>query len=252
MILKSGESIENSNETKAHNGDKSSNGDESSNVVKSFNGDKAFNGDIVHCIVLVLVLAAMICVWPMGLLRDDLISRTAADYSANTGPIGPVIALQEFIPKYKHIRTIGVDIGKYQGDNSGIVTYHFYDGELREFAAYDIPVSEMKDGELTDIPVNLVLVPGERYYIGIDCRDYEGPGPVLHYRSLSGNGPEENIHFYYGPQFIENASANIRYTYEIPLKPHQILFYDSFVILVGVVIVLIWKKIQSQKIFKTE
>lgn len=188
-------------------------------------------------LVSAIVVLALIAVWPVGVFRDDHISRTAADYSYNTGPIGPVIALQEFVPQHSRIRTIGVDIGKEKDNETGIVTYHFYDAALTEFASYDVAVRDMKDGELTDIPVNLKLIPGEHYYIGVDCRDYEGNGPVLHFRSLSGNGPVENIHFYIGPEYIENASANIRYTYEIPLKLHQILFYYSFIILAGVTVV---------------
>lgn len=205
----------------------------------------------VKTVVSVFVIAAMLLIWPVGVFRDDLISRTAADYSYNTGPIGMVIALQEFVPKYSRIRTVGVDIGKDRGDDTGIVTYRFYDKDLNEFASYDVEVADMKDGELTDIPVNLKLTPGEHYYIGVDARDYEGMGPVLHFRSKALNGPDEHIHFYIGPEYIENASANIRYTYEIPLKLHQILFYDSFIILVGVALTTVWKK-RYMKSGKTE
>lgn len=205
------------------------------------------------CILVVLAaLILMVLVWPAGLIRDDYISRTAADYSYNTGPIGQVIAIQEFVPRYSHIKSIGVDIGKEKDNNTGIVTYHFYDKNLQEFDAYDIPVADMKDGELTDIQVDLKLTVGESYYIGVDCRDYEGQGPVLHFRDLSRNGPGENIHFYIGPQYIENASANIRYTYGIPLSPSQVLFYYSVIIMTSVSFILLWKKQIQPKISKTE
>ena len=45
----------------------------------------------------------------------------------------------------------------------------------------------------------------------------------------------ENLHFYYGPVVIEDASANIRFLYEIPLNICQILFYDSLILLLGMV-----------------
>ena len=49
-------------------------------------------------IVFVLMVAGWICVWPVGVFKDETISRTAADYSMETGPIGEVAAIQEFVP----------------------------------------------------------------------------------------------------------------------------------------------------------
>ena len=167
----------------------------------------------------VCVVACWLLIWPVGILKDEKISRTAADYSQNTGPIGEVAAIQEFVPQYDHIKSIGVDIGKLNGQ-----------------AKVPQDISQMRDGELTDIPVDMVLEAGKRYYLSIQCEDYGDMPPVLHYRSLAGNGPSENLHFYYGPVVIEDASANIRYIYRIPLNLVQILFYDSLIFLLGVII----------------
>lgn len=194
-------------------------------------------------VVLVLMLAGWICVWPIGIFKDETISRTAADYSMETGPIGEVAAIQEFIPQYDHIKSVGVDIGKLKGAaNQGTLYLHFYDENLNLFASVPQDIPSMKDGELTDIIVNMKLEAGKRYYIGIQCEDCGDTPPVLHYRSLSGNGPAENLHFYYGPVVIEDASANIRYIYRIPLTLPQILFYDSFVLLLGVTTIFLGKK----------
>lgn len=193
--------------------------------------------------VLALMLAAWLCIWPIGICRDETISRTAADYSMDTGPIGEVAAIQEFIPQYDHIKSVGVDIGKLNGAaDQGTLFLHFYDENLNLFASVPQDIPSMKDGELTDILVDLKLEAGKRYYIGIQCEDCGDTPPVLHYRSLSGNGPSENLHFYYGPNVIEDASANIRYIYQIPLTLPQILFYDSFVLLAGVTLLCLGKK----------
>lgn len=194
-----------------------------------------------------LVLAAMLCgwlcIWPIGVFKDETISRTAADYSMDTGPIGQVAAIQEFIPAYDHIKSVGVDIGKLKGAaDQGTLFLHFYDENLNLFASIPQDIPSMKDGELTDILVNLKLEAGKRYYIGIQCEDCGEVPPVLHYRSLSGNGPAENLHFYYGPNVIEDASANIRYIYRIPLTFSQILFYDSVVLLIGTAILCLFRK----------
>lgn len=195
------------------------------------------------------IIAGWILIWPAGMLKDETISRTAADYSMNTGPIGEVAAIQEFVPQYDDIKSIGVDIGKLDGQaNQGILYLHFFDENLNEFAKVSQEISTMKDGELTDIPVNLKLKAGNRYYMSVQCEGCGDTPPVLHYRSLSGNGPAENLHFYYGPVVIEDASANIRYTYRIPLNIPQILFYDSLILLAGVcVISLIGKMSKVRK-----
>ena len=194
-------------------------------------------------ITLVCMAAAWCMVWPGGLIKDELISRTAADYSTNTGPVGEVAAIQEFVPRYDHIKSVGVDIGKLDGAaNQGTLYLHFYDENLTEFAKVPQDIAEMRDGELTDIPVNLKLEAGRRYYVGILCEGYGDAAPIVHDRSLSGNGPQENLHFYYGPNVIEDASANIRYIYKIPLTVSQILFYDSLILLLGVCIIHLIRK----------
>lgn len=194
------------------------------------------------------VMAGWLLVWPVGIFKGELISRTAADYSMDTQPIGAVAAIQEFIPQYDHMKSVGVDIGKLNGAaDQGTLYLHFFDENLNEFAVIGQDIHEMKDGELTDIPVNLKLKAGSRYYIRIQCEDYGDMPPVLHYRSLSGNGPSENLNFYYGPTVIEDASANIRYIYKIPLNLSQILFYDSFLLLLGVLAVNFMKKKNTNK-----
>ena len=199
-----------------------------------------------------LILACMavlwLLVWPVGVIKDELISRTAADYSMNTGPVGEVAAIQEFVPQYAHIRSVGVDVGKMDGAaDQGTLYLHFYDENLQEFAKIPQDIGEMKDGELTDIPVNLKLEAGRRYYVGILCEGYGEAAPVVHYRSLSGNGPVENLHFYYGPNVIADASANIRFLYRIPLTVSQILFYDSLILLAGVWAITMLKKAGQQE-----
>lgn len=192
---------------------------------------------IYRYVILFCVAAGWLLIWPAGVIKDEKISRTAADYSMNTGPVGEVAAIQEFIPQYDEIKSVGVDIGKLDGQaNQGTLYLHFFDEGLQEFASYPQKISDMKDGELTDIVVNLKLKAGARYYVSVQCEDFGDMPPVLHYRSLSGNGPLENQHFYYGPVVIEDASANIRYIYKIPLTIPQILFYDSLILLIGVVV----------------
>ena len=151
----------------------------------------------------VCVVACWLLIWPVGILKDEKISRTAADYSQNTGPIGEVAAIQEFVPQYDHIKSIGVDIGKLNGQaNQGTLFLHFFDENLVEFAKVPQDISQMRDGELTDIPVDMVLEAGKRYYLSIQCEDYGDMPPVLHYRSLAGNGPSDNLLFYYVPVVI--------------------------------------------------
>lgn len=194
------------------------------------------------------VAAGWLLIFPGGVIKDEEISRTAADYSMDTGPVGEVAAIQEFVPRYDRIRSLGVDIGKLDGRaGQGTLYLHFYDENLQEFAVVPYDISEMRDGELTDIPVNLKLQAGSRYYVSILCEDYGEAAPVVHYRSLSGNGPAENLHFYYGPTVIDDASANIRFTYQKPLHPVQILFYDSLILLAGAALISLTGKKKDRK-----
>lgn len=181
--------------------------------------------------ILAVAVLLLLLVWPVGVFKDETISRTAADLSDSTDPIGLVLVLEEFIPQHDTIKTLGVDIGKLGGKaNEGNIRLIFYDENLAELASYTYPVQDMKDGELTDIPVNMKLKAGNRYFFSLQCEDYGETAPVVHYRNEERNAPVEHLHFYYGPTVIDGAVANMRFTYAVPLHLSQILFYDSFVI----------------------
>ena len=181
----------------------------------------------------ILAAALFLCalIWPVGIFKAESISRTAADYSKNTDPIGQVAAIEEFVPQYDEIKTLGIDIGKLDGRaNSGTIRLTFYDENVQEILSVTYPVTDMKDGELTDIPVNAKLTAGKRYFFGVQCEDYDEIAPVIHYRDETRNACPEHLHFYYGPIVQESAIANMRFTYAVGLKWWQILFYDSFII----------------------
>ncbi len=181
----------------------------------------------------ILAAALLLCalIWPVGIFKAETISRTAADYSKNTDPIGQVAAIEEFVPQYDTIKTLGIDIGKLDGKaDSGTIRLTLYDENVQEIQSVTYPVQDMKDGELTDIPIDAKLTAGKRYFFGVQCEDYDEIAPVLHYRDEARNACPEHLHFYYGPVVQEGAIANMRFTYAVRLKWWQILFYDGFIL----------------------
>ena len=185
--------------------------------------------------ILAALLILCACIWPVGVFRAEKISRTAADYSRNTDPIGQVAAIEEFVPQYDEIKTLGIDIGKLDGRaNTGSIRLTVYDENVQELLSVTYPVQDMKDGELTDIPLDMKVTPGRRYFFGVQCEGYEEQAPVLHYRDETRNACPEHLHFYYGPVVQDGTVANMRFTYAVRLTWWQILFYDSFVIFIVV------------------
>ena len=56
--------------------------------------------------ILACMAAGWLLIFPVGMIRDTKISRTAADYSMNTGPIGEAAAIQEFVPAYDRLQSL--------------------------------------------------------------------------------------------------------------------------------------------------
>lgn len=174
-------------------------------------------------------------VWPFGGIRQDYVSKSFADDDMQTDVMTedmPII--QEFIPQYDSLESIGIILNRNGGEvTEGTVSFKVYDSSIQQIAQRDFSMTEIEDGRYTDIPLFLSVEPGTRYFYRIEVSGLKEGAPTLSYRSKEGCGPEENQTFHYGGTVIEDGSPVNRYEYGKPLGILQILCYDSLGILMG-------------------
>ncbi len=160
-----------------------------------------------------VVIFLAVCILETLFVKEEYISRTLADVSKDTDSLELLPALQSFVPQYGKIKSVAIDIGKKSGQaNSGVLTLTLYNQALDTIDEKRVDVAQMKDSGLTEIATDWKVSKGQVYFVGVSCEGCE-VAPVLHYRSKSHNAPEENLDFYYGPTVVEDATANISYTY---------------------------------------
>lgn len=205
------------------------------------------NSRLPYFLIWGLVLVWMLLVWPGNMVREDASSRSIADDDRKTDHITqdlPVI--QEFYPKYDRLYSVGFVLNREEGAVSeGTVSFKLYDEQIHLLAQQDFLMEEIADGSLTEVILNQKVKAGELYYFRIEVSGLLDKAPTLSYRSLSGCGPEENGQLYFGSNVIEDGSAVCRYEYRKKVGLAQVLAYDSFGVLMGMVLtemVRQWKK----------
>ena len=200
-------------------------------------------------LIWILVLVWLLSVWPGNSMRSEFVSKSIADDDRRTDSITqdlPVI--QQFIPQYERLSTIGFIMNRGQGAvQQGLVSFKVYDTAINLIMQKDFQMEEIEDGGFTDVNLGMKVKPGETYYFRIEVSGLTDQAPTLSYRSLSGCGPEENTIFYYGGTVIDDASAVCRYEYEKPVGILQILTYYSFGILMGIIVTAGLGRIRKRK-----
>ena len=202
--------------------------------------------------LLVWLLAAVwvILVWPVGVFRDSYTSKSFADDDRQTDSVTEELpVIQEFRPQYDRLRSIGFVLNRGDGEvTDGTVTLKVYDSGIQLLFQQEFSMEQVEDGKYTEAEMNLDVTPGELYYFRIEVNGLTDGAPTLSYRSLLGCGPEENGALYYGTTVVEDGSAVCRYEYGRPVGILQILTYDSFGVLIGMMLtVWITKRQENRK-----
>ena len=188
--------------------------------------------DLILGLLAVSALFAMSLIWPLGVMKDTVVSSSGAEYSRSTGNVTTDCnVFQSFIPQYGYIRSIGILVDRYEGQHdAGNLLLEIYDGAgaQQRQANFKMPQVGDKSQGYFDIPVNLKVIPGAGYTIRIFAFGTEEEPIHILYRTKSGAGPVENQAFDYAGDVIPNASLACSYTYGSPLGKKQILAYDLF------------------------
>ncbi len=152
---------------------------------------------------------------------------------------------------YPAVRSHQIHWGRHRktgrAANQGTLYLHLYDENLEEFAQIPQDIEEMKDGELTDIPVNLKLEAGRRYYLGILCEDYGMRRRLSITDVFVGETDLRKMCILLRAKCDRGCQR--KYTVYLPdsLTLSQILFYDSLILLLGVCVLRTGKRAGREK-----
>lgn len=195
--------------------------------------------DFVIALLAVSALFSMLLIWPLGAMKDTVVSSSGAELSRFTGEItDEIVVAQTFIPQYAYIRKLGVLLDRDNGNSDeGDFYLEIFDAAGNSQRKVFSKIFRMKDKAqgYHELPINLKVIPGASYIIQISTKYTEGEPVKLAYRGKDSAGPAENQLLYYVGQVIPDASLACSYSYGAPMGKKQILaFYTFFLALFAI------------------
>lgn len=188
--------------------------------------------DFVIALLAASALLALLLIWPLGAMKDTVVSSSGAEFSRYTGEITDEnVVAQTFIPQHAYIRKLGVLLDR-DNENSYMGDFYLeiFDAAGNSQRKVFSKIFRMKDKAqgYHELPINLKVIPGASYIIQISTKYTEGQPIKLAYRGKNSAGPVENQLLYYAGQVIPDASLACSYSYGAPMGKKQILAFYTF------------------------
>lgn len=189
---------------------------------------------LIVALLAVSTLLACLLIWPVGAMKDTVVSSSGAENNQRTEVITEQLTVsQTFIPQYDYIRSIGILLDRDNGNSYiGDFILEIIDSagqrQRKVFSKINI-MNDMSNG-YQELRVNLKVIAGTPYIIQISTAHTQGQPIRLIYRTKNGAGPIENQLLYYDGHEMPNASLACSYTYGSSMGKKQILVYDLFFI----------------------
>ena len=213
------------------------------------------NFGIIQRFIVVLMLFAMITIWPMGLFQVEHTSCGSEEGSRFSPALTETdVVRQEFSPNYESVTTIDVYVAN---DADSVDTmeavFRLYNTRGEVLVEYFFNLADEQFPGYVKVPINMELVPGELYFYTVGGRD----GELITLLCNDSNKTPENGAMFYKDISSGGSSILTRYNYLRDMGLKRILFWDiliglfAFVLLAGVHFVRRffeedkWKKIEN-------
>lgn len=190
---------------------------------------------LISYLIFACALISMLCIWPFGLVRREVVNESHRTTYDRTGQIvegGAII--QEFVPQYDYLESISLYLSKGWGQASeGEFSFQLYNENLEVIDSFTQDIALVEEETYYDIKIEQSVEAGKTYYYRIDCSNYGDMAPSLYL----AQGPIENVRIYYGAGVMEGFQAANRYIYGAKLIWHQVLVYDIFILLMALMLI---------------
>ena len=191
---------------------------------------------MIKLAISLLAVAAMLAVWPFGVIRYTSEERGYPEEFQYSLPLITNNTIQEFFtPKYDYLEDIVVNFSDLpENVDTGVIHMNLLDDAGNLLVHSYVSMKELQNGYHI-FPVNLKVDTQRMYSYYIYTENMEETAPKLVYRTLSMSGPEENHTFLMNGIVFDDCSAAGGYNYGLPLRISQILSYDMFFLFLAVI-----------------
>lgn len=192
---------------------------------------------IISYFVLIIAIALMMCIWPVGLITGETEAKASACEYYESGPIqGNIKYEQEFIPQHSYLESISIQIsrdGTFRHGDEGSVIFSLYDKKGGLISSTEERVLKIVNKNYHTFPINQSVEKGSTYRYSIAGVDCESEGPSVLYGEKVRIGLEENQKLFYDEAVITGYSTVAIYQYRSPLRWMDVLAYDAWIVTIA-------------------
>lgn len=187
-------------------------------MIKRFFGRKSWIAAILF-----LLLELALGIWPAGWIGGEYVSwHTGAGSYLLEGDYEQYGVCQEFSPVYSGVlKSIGIVVKQIPEEEGKQLTLLVSDEANVLLAQQEIPYTEIEEGRFTDIPVNISVKAGKKYYFTVGLDAGEGESPALLVLEQNGEIPEnQRLTF---EEEVPRTQLLTRYTFENVIFPSKLI-----------------------------
>lgn len=189
--------------------------------------------------IALLSVAVMIAIWPVGIIRTKVESKSrVTQYMLSDAIKDEIIYCQYFIPAYDYLESINIKIVRAKADapeNEGTLVCTLYNADNLKIASVSEPVSLFEDTVYHKLTFDTNVESGKQYYYTIQVIDCMNKGIRVLYSDSRKVEMEENIRMRIGEKEMPEYSTMAAYEYRINLSIDKIAMYDVWIIMMALI-----------------
>lgn len=192
---------------------------------------------IIGLLLAVATITAMIFIWPVGIIKKEVVSHNGGDAVNTAGPLTEgIVAEQKFVPQYNYIKSIAIDIDRLQGTvTEGKLHFVIGDENGNEVFFYEEEIGKIADSSFHTIPVESRVRAGREYAWYVYMTDLGSGAPNLFCTQDGVFSTKENDALTVGG--VEYASRSIvMYTYGALPGRLEIMTYWTYICCIGILV----------------
>lgn len=200
----------------------------------------------IRYFAIALVAFAIITIYPLRLWHEDIISAGNEHPSGQVEVSGEVVAMQQFVPEYDHLDTIGIYLdGEHSNDELMLRVFDQNFAMLRE-EPFDLQnaVKQGIDGYYyAEVYINLDTTVGDPYYYTLEGKTGDFVIPI---EMTANSGLTLNGYLQYAGEVKEAYNVITRYTYSQPLRKTISGIWIIVLGVLGAVIFFVTKRLEKR------
>lgn len=202
--------------------------------------------------IVLISFLAMLCVWPLGFVKETESFRSEAGYYYDSGFIkDDKTYTQEFVSRYSYIEKIGIQLSRkntFQHGAEGDITFSLYDVDNTLLRTISAPISEIESEDYHEFTVKSKVLKGETYHYKIEIKNCESEGPTIKFWETNNVGLIENkVVHYAGTDFPQYATVS-SYTYRTELGIDDVLLYYAWIVTIALLCYTIMKLFRNEEV----